>query len=82
MFNLDEIKEQDYTYLANNRQLLLAKQAKKNLEEAEKSLLADAPVDIIEIDLRAVFDTLGEITGENYSDELLDELFKDFCVGK
>ena len=82
MFNLDEIKEQDYTYLANNRQLLLAKQASKNLEEAEKSLLAGAPVDIIEIDLKAVFDTLGEITGENYSDELLDELFKDFCVGK
>ena len=82
MFKLSEIKEDDYTYLANERQLSLAKKALKSLGDAKISLEKDAPVDIIEIDLKEVFDILGSITGENYSDELLDELFATFCVGK
>ena len=82
MFKLSEIKEDDYTYLANERQLTLAKKALKSLGDAKVSLETDAPVDIIEIDLKEVFDILGSITGESYSDELLDELFANFCVGK
>ena len=82
MFKLSEIKEDDYTYLANERQLSLAKQALKSLGDAKNSLENDEPVDIIEIDLKEVFDILGSITGESYSDELLDELFANFCVGK
>lgn len=82
MFKLSEIKEDDYTYLANERQLTLAKQALKSLSQAKDSLESDEPVDIIEIDLKEVFDILGSITGESYSDELLDELFANFCVGK
>ena len=82
MFKLSEIKEDDYTYLANERQLSLAKQALKSLGDAKVSLDNDEHVDIIEIDLKEVFDILGSITGESYSDELLDELFANFCVGK
>ena len=82
MFKLSEIKEDDYTYLANERQLTLAKKALNSLEQAKVSLESDEPVDIIEIDLKEVFDILGSITGESYSDELLDELFANFCVGK
>ena len=82
MFKLSEIKEDDYTYLANERQLSLAKQALKSLQDAKISLEKDAPVDIIEVDLKEVFEILGSITGENYSEELLDELFANFCVGK
>ena len=40
------------------------------------------PVDIIEIDLKECFNKLGEITGETYSEEILDNLFEHFCVGK
>ena len=82
MFKLSEIKEDDYTYLANERQLSLAKKALKSLEDAKVSLESDEPVDIIEIDLKELFDILCSITGESYSDELLDELFANFCVGK
>lgn len=82
MFKLSEIKEDDYTYLANERQLTLAKKALKSLGDAKISLENNEPVDIIEIDLKEVFDILGSITGESYSDELLDELFANFCVGK
>ena len=37
---------------------------------------------MLEIDLKNIWQTLGEIIGETYTEELLDNLFKDFCVGK
>ena len=40
------------------------------------------PLDMIEIDLRDIWNILGEIIGESYNDELLDNLFSKFCVGK
>ena len=40
------------------------------------------PIDILEIDIKNIWQILGEITGETYTEELLDNLFKDFCVGK
>ena len=82
MFKLEEISEDDYTYLANNRQLTLAKKSLQSLKDAEESFENNAPIDIVEVDLKEVFEFLGNITGENYNDELLDELFANFCVGK
>ena len=82
MFKLEEISEDDYTYLANNRQLTLAKKSLQSLKDAEESFENNAPIDIVEVDLKEVFELLGNITGENYNDELLDELFANFCVGK
>lgn len=82
LFKLESIKTKDSTYLTNARQISLAKQAYKSLEEAEKSLKEDMPIDMIEIDLKECFDTLGEIIGETYSEEILDHLFANFCVGK
>ncbi len=40
------------------------------------------PVDMVEIDLKQVWSILGEIIGETYSDELIDQLFSQFCLGK
>ena len=82
MFKLSEIVEDNDTFLANERQLTLARKALQSLQDAKDSLTNQAPVDIIEIDLKEVFEILGNITGESYSDELLDELFASFCVGK
>ena len=42
----------------------------------------DLPIDMVEIDLKNTFDFLGEIIGETYSEEILDHLFANFCVGK
>lgn len=82
MFHLEKIEENDYTYLSNTRQIILAHQALDSILSAESSLMQKMPIDIIEIDLQEAFSTLGEITGQNYNDELLDELFSNFCVGK
>ena len=60
LFNLEQIATKDYTYLANSRQISLAKQAYKNLLDAEQAIEDDQPVDMIEIDLKECFDTKAE----------------------
>ena len=82
LFNLEQIATKDYTYLTNSRQISLAKQAYKNLLDAEKAIEDEQPIDMIEIDLKECFDTLGEIIGATYSEEIIDNLFENFCVGK
>ena len=82
MFNLDQISTLDQTYLNNARQLSLAKKALSSLEEAEKSNINNVPVDLIQIDLIDAFTKLGEIIGITYSEEVINNLFKNFCVGK
>lgn len=82
MFNLEQISTKDYNYLTNVRQISLAKNAYQKLIDVENALKKNLPVDMIEIDLRDCFDILGEITGKTYSDEIIDNLFERFCVGK
>ncbi len=82
LFNLEQISAKDHTYLTNSRQISLAKKAYKELLSAEKAIKLNAPIDMIEIDLKECFDTLGEIIGATYSEEIIDNLFENFCVGK
>ena len=82
MFNLEQIKSNDQTYLTNARQVSLAKQSLQSLLDAEKSLELELPIDMVEIDLKECFEKLGEIIGETYSEEIIDNLFDKFCVGK
>ena len=82
LFNLELIDQGDYNYLTNVRQISLAKQAYEILNDIEKGLEEEMPVDMIEIDIKRVWEKLGEITGDTYSDELLDQLFSQFCLGK
>jgi tRNA modification GTPase len=82
MFNLAELNKGDFTYLSNARQISLVKKALKSIDEALKQNKNDSPVDMIAIDIKSCWDSLGEIIGETYKDELLDELFSKFCLGK
>lgn len=82
LFQLETLKTKDYTYLSNARQISLAKKAYQSLKEAEIGLNNNLPIDMVEIDLKETFDLLGEIIGETYSEEILDHLFANFCVGK
>ena len=82
LFQLETIKSKDYTYLTNARQISLAKKAYQSLKDAEESLHNDLPIDMVEMDLKETFDLLGEIIGETYSEEILEHLFANFCVGK
>ncbi len=82
MFNLEKIKKEDYNFLTNTRQIAKIKECLGKISDINTSLENELPLDIIEIDLRDIWDILGEIIGESYSEELLDELFSKFCVGK
>ena len=82
MFNLDMIEQSDYTYLSNIRQISLAKECLEILSEVENAVNREDPVDLIEIDIKRIWTKLGEIIGDTYSDELIDQLFSQFCLGK
>lgn len=82
LFQLEKLKTKDYNYLTNARQISLAKQAYESIEEAEQGIINNLPIDMVEIDLKETFDLLGEIIGETYSEEIIDHLFANFCVGK
>ena len=82
MFNLEEIKTSDYNYITNTRQITKIRECLEKVKDINSSLDSEMPLDIIEIDLRDIWNILGEIIGESYSEELLDNLFSKFCVGK
>ncbi len=82
MFNLDKIDTDDFNYVSNVEQIVKLEEARQSLIDIETSLKNDMPIDIIEIDIKNIWTILGEILGETYTEELLDNLFKDFCVGK
>ena len=82
LFNLNELEQQDYTYLSNVRQISLAKDAYLILEEVDNGIKNEVPVDMIEIDIKRAWEKLGEIIGETYTEELIDQLFSQFCLGK
>lgn len=82
MFNLEKLEGNDYTYLSSARSISLLNKALDSLNSVKDGIKNNAPVDMVEIDLKQVWSILGEITGETYSDELIDQLFSQFCLGK
>lgn len=82
IFNLEKINTNDPTYITNARHKALIEVALNYLNSALENIDNGYSVDMLEIDIRACWDTLGEIIGATYKDELLDELFSNFCLGK
>jgi len=82
MFNLEQINNGDCTYLSNARQISLAKEAYSIIKDIELGVENEVPTDLIEIDIKRIWEKLGEILGETYSEELIDQLFTQFCLGK
>ena len=82
MFNLEKIETKDLSYLSNAREISELDNAYKYILEVEKGIKNNASIDMLEIDLRNCWNSLGSIIGEVYQDELLDELFSKFCLGK
>ena len=82
LFELEKINTKEATYFSNTRQIDLVEKALGKLEIVKKRLTEKTPIDLIELDLKEVFDTLGEIIGVTYDEEIIDHLFENFCVGK
>ena len=79
---LDEIVNKDMSYISNIRQVTLINKADKAIKSAYKGYKDNMPVDVIEIDLKEAWEILGELIGQNYSEELVDNIFANFCLGK
>lgn len=82
LFNLEKLETSDLTYLSNARSISLLKKSLNNISNAIDNINNNDPIDIVELELKDAWSTLGEIIGETYTDELLDELFSRFCLGK
>lgn len=82
MFNLEKFNSKDLTYLTNARSLAILTDVLKSVRDVNKALEDNMPIDMIEIDLKNIWNLLGNITGANYDEELLDQLFSRFCLGK
>ena len=77
-----QMNERDATYLSNTRHIALLEKAEQALQEVANGVDMGMPVDLIQIDFTRAWDLLGEITGDTVQDELLTQLFSQFCLGK
>ena len=82
LFNANAFLNKNLTYFTNVRQITLLKQAIVSLNDAYQGVLNNSEIDMIEIDLKLAWERLGDIIGANYTEELIDNLFSRFCLGK
>lgn len=80
--NLNNLFNKDITYISNARQLEKINFAIKALDEALTTIENEATIDFVDIDIRKAWLYLGEIVCQTSTDNLLDELFSKFCLGK
>ncbi|MGX6962735.1 tRNA uridine-5-carboxymethylaminomethyl(34) synthesis GTPase MnmE [Vagococcus xieshaowenii] len=76
------VQEKDATYVSNIRHIGLLEQVEAALDEVVKGIEMEMPVDLVQIDMTRAWDMLGEIVGDSVQDELITQLFSQFCLGK
>lgn len=82
IYNLENISLNDMSYLSNARSISLLKKALDSLEKAVLNIENEMPIDMVEMDIKESCLYLSEILGENYNENLINELFSNFCLGK
>jgi tRNA modification GTPase len=82
MFNINAIEQNDENILTNERHKEAVDSTIASLKNIQDSLKANLPLDMISIDLQNAIKYLGEITGESVSEEIINGIFKKFCLGK
>lgn len=82
MFDFDKIEQGDYTYISNASDVATLNNCLSKIEDIKNGIKNYYPIDIVEIDIKLLWDMLGTITGDTYKDELIDALFSKFCLGK
>ena len=82
IFNISNITSTDPTYLNNARSISILNKCLDKVGEVEEAVKNNMPIDMIELDIKSIWEELGTINGSTYEEELLDEMFKRFCLGK
>ena len=70
------------SYLTNSRSISKLRECVDLSYEIEKKLNNNCFIDLLEFDIRSLWKKLGEIIGETYEEELIDQMFSRFCLGK
>lgn len=81
LFHMNEIQE-DKTIITNIRHKNQITEAMKNIEQAIQSTNSNLPIDVVSIPIKESLECLGKITGENISEDIIQEIFSKFCLGK
>lgn len=82
LFNLGALNSSNLMILTNARQINLAKEALEILKDVKIALNNNDPIDLIEIDLKNIYEKLSEMLGEGSKLDVIDRVFERFCVGK
>lgn len=82
IYSLKEIANNGELIVSNNRHKKLIKNAKANLEMAKQTIIDKMPIDIISGNLKEIIEELGKITGETVTEDVINEIFSKFCLGK
>lgn len=82
MFNLEEINVDNDVIITNLRHKNLISKAIENVKKTQDTIEQQMPVDIVAIFIKDILEDLGNITGEVVTDDIIDEIFSKFCLGK
>lgn len=82
MFRLNEIEINDGEVITNIRHKNQIRKAIDALKQAKQGLKIEIPIDIIAVSLKESIEDLSEITGENVSEDIINNIFSKFCLGK
>ncbi|AFS79918.1 tRNA modification GTPase MnmE [Gottschalkia acidurici 9a] len=82
MFLSSEIQIKDNTIVTSVRHRNQLLKAKENMKDALESINLGVPIDCVEVDIKNAYENLGEITGDTVGEDIIDKIFKDFCIGK
>ena len=82
LFSLNKIQLQDESLITNVRHKNAITKARKSIEKALETIQKGLPIDLIAIPVKEALESIGEITGENASESIIEEIFARFCLGK
>ena len=82
LFNIDGIIKSDMNYLSSATHISTIKECLKIVDDILIALENNLTVDMLEIDIKKIWELLGNLIGDSYDEELLDNLFSKFCLGK
>ena len=82
MFNLNEINLDNENVITNVRQKNLITKAIENVKKAKETIEQNMPIDIVAIFIKDILEDLGKITGEVVTEDIIEEIFANFCLGK
>ena len=82
LFDMEGIEKSDLNYLSNVREISTIKECISIISDIELGLKEKMSIDMIEIDIKTIWELLGNLIGESYDNEFIDNLFSKFCLGK